>query len=304
MWCLFKNIINCILAINPECNILIDMPEDKMGKLFICGTPIGNLEDVTLRLLSTLKDVDLIFAEDTRTIRKLLSRYDIKKKEIISYHEHTSPARISYMVSLLEEGRTAALVSESGMPAVQDPGYRLIEKCLDSNIEITVIPGPSAGISALVLSGLPTDSFLFIGFLPRKKEKRKKKIEELSHLSHTLIIYESPRRIEKLLEELIPVFGKRSAALIREITKIHEESIRGRLDRILEAVRSKEMKGEIVLVIEGERREKIESYTDNEIEDRFTELMKQGVTKKDALKVIRSKYDISRQKLYNISTKF
>jgi len=190
------------------------------------------------------------------------------------------------------------------MPAVQDPGYRLIEKCIDRNIEITVIPGPSAAISALVLSGLPTDSFLFIGFLPRKKEKRKKKIEELSHLSHTLIIYESPRRIKKLLEELILVFVKRRAALIREITKIHEESIRGRLDKILEAVRSKEMKGEIVLVIEGERREKIESYTDNEIEDRFTELMKQGVTKKDALKVIRSEYDISRQKLYNISTKF
>jgi 16S rRNA (cytidine1402-2'-O)-methyltransferase len=280
------------------------MPEDKMGKLFICGTPIGNLDDVTLRLLSTLREADLIFAEDTRTIRKLLSRYGIKKKEIISYHGHTSPARISYMTSLLEEGRTAALVSESGMPAVQDPGYRLIEKCIDGNIEITVIPGPSAALSALVLSGLPTDSFLFMGFLPRKKEKRKKKIEELSHLSHTIIMYESPRRIEKLLEELIPVFGKRRAALVREITKIHEESIRGNLDKILEAVKSKEVKGEIVLVVEGGKEEKIKAYTGNEIEERLAELMGKGINKKDALRIIRSEYDISRQKLYNISTKF
>jgi 16S rRNA (cytidine1402-2'-O)-methyltransferase len=280
------------------------MPGDKKGKLFICGTPIGNLEDVSFRLLSTLREADLIFAEDTRTIRKLLSRYDIKKKDIISYHGHTRPGRISYMVSLLDEGKTAALVSESGMPAIQDPGYRLIGKCIDRDIEITVVPGPSAALSALVLSGLPTDSFLFIGFLPRKKEKRRKKIEELSNLYHTLIIYESPRRIEKLLEELIPVFGKRRAALIREITKIHEESIRGGLDKILEAVKSKEIRGEIVLVVEGSRGEKIKGYTDIQVQDRLIKLIGQGISKKNALRIIRSEYDISRQKLYNISTKF
>jgi len=276
---------------------------EKKGILYICGTPIGNLEDVSFRLISTLKEADLILAEDTRTIRKLLSRYDIKKKNILSYHQYSDTGKISYIISLLNKGKTAALVSESGMPAIQDPGYRIIGECIEKNISLAVIPGPSASLSALVLSGLPTDSFLFVGFLPKKGEKRKEKIVELSGLPYTLIIYESPNRIERLISELIPRLGNRRAALVREITKIYEEAIRGDLDQILEEIRSRKIKGEVVLVVEGSKSELIKEYTSEEIEKQFIKLISQGINKKNALKILKSRYDIDRQKLYNISTK-
>lgn len=279
------------------------MNEEKKGILYICGTPIGNLEDVSFRLISTLKEADLILAEDTRTIRKLLSRYDIKKKDILSYHQYSDAGKISYIISLLNKGKNAALVSESGMPAIQDPGYRIIGECIEKNISLAVIPGPSASLSALVLSGLPTDSFIFVGFLPKKGEKRKEKIVELSGLPYTLIIYESPNRIERLIGEIIPRFGNRRAALVREITKIYEEAIRGDLDQILEEIRSRKIKGEVVLVVEGSKGERIKEYTSEEIEKQFIKLISQGITKKNALKILKSRYDIDRQKLYNISTK-
>jgi len=279
------------------------MNEEKNGILYICGTPIGNLEDVSFRLISTLKEADLILAEDTRTIRKLLSRYDIKKKDILSYHQHSDTGKISYIISLLNKGKTAVLVSESGMPAIQDPGYRIIGECIEKNISLAMIPGPSASLSALVLSGLPTDNFLFVGFLPKKGEKRKEKIVELSDLPYTLIIYESPNRIERLIGELIPRLGNRRAALVREITKIYEEAIRGDLGQILEEIRSRKIKGEIVLVVEGSKGELIKEYTLEEIEKQFIKLISQGITKKNALKILKSRYDIDRQKLYNISTK-
>jgi len=271
--------------------------------LYICATPIGNLGDVSFRLISILKEVDLILAEDTRTIRKLLSRYEIKKKDILSYHQHSDAGKVSYIISLLSEGKTAALVSESGMPAIQDPGYRIIGECIKEDISITVIPGPSAALNALVLSGLPTDSFLFVGFLPKTGEKRKEKIVELSDLPYTLIIYESPNRIERLIGELIPRLGNRKAALIREMTKIYEEAIRGDLDRILAEIKSRKIKGEIVLVVEGSRGELINEYTAEEIKKQLIKLISQGISKKNALKIIKSRYDIDRQKLYNISTK-
>ncbi|HAJ95745.1 MAG TPA: 16S rRNA (cytidine(1402)-2'-O)-methyltransferase [Actinobacteria bacterium] len=279
------------------------MNEEKKGTLYICGTPIGNLEDVSFRLISTLKEADLILAEDTRTIRKLLSRYDIKKKDILSYHQYSDAGKISYIISLLNKGKTAALVSESGMPAIQDPGYRIIGECIEKNISLAIIPGPSASLSALVLSGLPTDSFIFVGFLPKKGEKRKEKIVELSGLPYTLIIYESPNRIERLIGELIARLGNRRAALVREMTKIYEEAIRGDLGQILEEIRSRKIKGEVVLVIEGSKGELIKEYTSEEIEKQFIKLISQGITKKNALKIIKSAYDIDRQKLYNISTK-
>jgi len=277
--------------------------KQKKTTLYICATPIGNLGDVSFRLISILKEVDLILAEDTRTIRKLLSRYEIKKKNILSYHQHSDTGKVSHIISLLRKGKTAALVSESGMPAIQDPGYRIIGECIKENILITVIPGPSAALNALVLSGLPTDSFLFVGFLPKTGEKRKEKIVELSDLPYTLIIYESPNRIERLIGELIPRLGKRRAALIREMTKIYEEAIRGDLDQILKKIKSRKIKGEVVLIIEGSKGELISEYTAEEIEKQFIKLISQGISKKNALKIMKSRYDIDRQKLYNISTK-
>jgi 16S rRNA (cytidine1402-2'-O)-methyltransferase len=189
------------------------------------------------------------------------------------------------------------------MPAIQDPGYRIIGECIKEDISITVIPGPSAALNALVLSGLPTDSFLFVGFLPKTGEKRKEKIVELSDLPYTLIIYESPNRIERLIGELIPRLGNRRAAIIREMTKIYEEAIRGDLDQILKKIKSRKIKGEVVLIIEGSKGELIKEYTPEEIEKQFIKLISQGISKKNALKIMKSRYDIDRQKLYNISTK-
>jgi 16S rRNA (cytidine1402-2'-O)-methyltransferase len=280
------------------------MHEENKGALFVCGTPIGNLGDVSFRLLDTLKQADMILAEDTRTIRKLLSRYDIVKSQIISYHQHSTAKKLDLIIEELKNGKTAALVSESGMPSIQDPGYEIIGQCIREGIAITVIPGPSAATSALVLSGLPSDSFLFIGFLPKSGEKRNAKIAEISGLPYTLIFYESPKRIEKLLGELIKKLGDRRSALIREMTKIYEEAIRGRLSKVLEDVGARaSIKGEIVLVVEGNQGELISEYTEDEIKSKLMNLMSQGITKKNAQKIIRSRYDIDRQKLYNISTK-
>ena len=277
---------------------------DKQAILSICATPIGNLADASFRLIETLKEADIILAEDTRTTRKLLLRYKIGKKDILSYHEHSGAERLEHIIRLLKQGKTAALVSESGMPAIQDPGYRIINKCIENNIAMTVIPGPSAALAALVLSGLATDSFLFVGFLPRAKEKRRQKLSELSGLPYTLIFYESPKRIGRLMEELISRLGIRRAALAREMTKIYEQVIRGDLETILEDIRAGTIKGEIVLVVEGNRGQLIADYTEEEIEKQFIKLMGQGLSKKNSLKILKSRYDIDRQKLYNISTKF
>jgi 16S rRNA (cytidine1402-2'-O)-methyltransferase len=278
--------------------------KENTGNLFICGTPIGNLGDVSFRLLDTLKQADLILAEDTRTIRKLLSRYEIEKKEIISYHQHSNSKKLDLIIRELKDGKTAALVSESGMPSISDPGYEIINECIKKGITVTAIPGPSAVLNALVLSGLPTDNFLFIGFLPKSSEKRNSKIAEISGLPYTLVFYESPKRIEKLLGELIKKLGDRQSAIAREMTKIYEETIRGRLSEVLNNIKERDsVKGEIVLVVEGNQGELISKYSEDEIINKLMSLISQGISKKNAQKIIRSRYDIDRQKLYNISTK-
>ena len=278
---------------------------NESGTLFICATPIGNLGDVSLRLLETLKLVDIILAEDTRTIRKLLSRYNISKSSgnIISYQDYSSEKKVEYIYNKLIEGKNIALVSESGIPAIQDPGYKIINSFINKNIHMTVIPGPNAALSALVISGLPTDSFLFVGFLPKTEIKRKEKIEEVAYLPYSLIFYESPLRLEKLLGELLGVFGERKACIAREITKLYEETIRGRLSQILAEVKSRKIKGEIVLVVEGYKKELIKNYSENDIKKEFAKLISQNIPKKAALKIIISRYDIDRQTLYNISIK-
>ncbi len=277
--------------------------DEKKGTLYICSTPIGNLEDVSLRLLRTLKEVDIIAAEDTRRAGKLLGKYEISGKRLISFHEHSTGDRIEYIIQKLKAGTNVGLVSESGTPSIQDPGYRIINACIKNDIKVTVIPGPNAAISALVLSGLPTDSFLFSGFLPKTKIRRKNQLLELAFFPHTLIFYESPNRIRSLISEMIEVFGNRKASLSREITKMYEEVLRGTLDDILQKTGSKKIKGEIVLVVDGYKGDKVGSFTEKDIEREFMALLKQGISKKKALKIILARYDIDRQKLYNISTK-
>lgn len=245
----------------------------------------------------------LIAAEDTRTTKKLLKKYDISGKNIISYHDFNKESRIDYIMDKLETGHDIALVSESGTPAIQDPGFKVIERCIEKNIPLTVIPGPNAAVSALVLSGLPTDSFLFVGFLPRSKGKRKTRILELAPVPSTIIFYESPKRVETLICELSEIFGDRRASLSREITKIYEESIRGRLSDILKKIKHKKVKGEVVLVVEGYKKEPIKNYTEEDIRKELFRLLKQGISKKSAIKIVLSRYDIDKQKLYNIATK-
>jgi len=273
------------------------------GTLFICSTPIGNLEDASFRLIRTLGEVDLIAAEDTRTTKKLLQKYNISNKNIVSYHDFSKESRIDYLIDRLKAGRSIALVSESGTPAIQDPGFKVINRCIEEDIPLAVIPGPNAAVSALVLSGLPTDCFLFIGFLPRAKAKRKNRILELAAVSCTTIFYESPKRIETLISELSEKFGDRKASLVREISKIYEESIRGRLSEISAKIKQKKVKGEVVLVVDGYKKELIRGFAEEDIKRELMGLLKQGISKKSAVKILLSRYDIEKQKLYNIATK-
>jgi len=245
----------------------------------------------------------LIAAEDTRTIKKLLQKYGIFKKDTISYHDFSRESRIKYIIDVLETGKNIALVSESGTPAIQDPGFKIINECIEKNIPITVIPGPNAAVSALVLSGLPVDNFLFVGFLPKAKAKRKNKLLELAVFPYTLIFYESPNRIKALIEELMEKFGDRKASLVREITKIYEETIRGSLNSILSEISQKKVRGEVVLIVEGYKKDLIRSFSEEDITRELINLLKQGISKKSALKVVLSRYDIDKQKLYNIATK-
>jgi 16S rRNA (cytidine1402-2'-O)-methyltransferase len=275
-----------------------------MSILYICATPIGNLNDASFRLLEVLKSADFIIAEDTRTAAKLLSRFEIKKSpgSIVSYQDYSSPAKTGLIMDRIKQSQTAALISESGIPAIQDPGYKIIKNCIENNIMLKAIPGPNAALSALVLSGLPTDSFIFAGFLPKTDAKRKEKIFELAYLPFTLIFYESPLRIKNLLQELLEILGDRNACIAREITKIYEEAIRGTITEILKIVEARtSIKGEIVFVVEGYKKQLIKVFEDSEIKKEYIKLVKQNIGQKDIFKIIQSRYDIDRQKLYNIT---
>ncbi len=273
------------------------------GTLFICSTPIGNLEDASFRLIRILGEVDLIAAEDTRTAKKLLRKYNIRGKDMVSYHDFSKESRIDYLIDRLKAGLNVAMVSESGTPAIQDPGFKVINRCIEEDIPLAVIPGPNAAISALVLSGLPTDCFLFVGFLPKSRAKRKSRILELATVPCTIIFYESPKRIETLIGELLERLGDRKAGLVREISKIYEETIRGKLSEISVKIKRKRVKGEVVLVVDGYKKELIRGFNEDDIKRELVSLLKQGISKKSALKIVLSRYDIGKQKLYNIATK-
>ena len=217
------------------------------GQLFVVGTPIGNLEDVTLRAISTLQSVDMILAEDTRNSKKLLDAHKIETK-MISYHEHSNDKEIKKIIDLLLEGKDLALISDAGTPTISDPGYGLIRDCIKHDIVIVPIPGVSAITAAMSVSGLPSDSFTFIGFLPQKKG-RLKKIELLKNIENTIILFESPYRLEKTLNQLLEHLGNRSVVVGRELTKLYEEVIRGNLTDVIKYFSKSKVKGEIVIMI-------------------------------------------------------
>jgi len=220
------------------------------GLLYLVGTPIGNLEDVTLRALRVLREVDLIAAEDTRVTRKLLARYDIHTP-VTSYHENSPPRKLESLLRRLRGGANIAAVSDAGMPGISDPGADLVAACLAEGIAVTAIPGPTALMTALVLSGLPTDRFSFHGFLAAAKETRRKALANLVARGETLLFYEAPHRLEECLGDMLEILGDRRAAAARELTKVHEEVVRGRLSELRAHFAAHEPRGEITLMIEG-----------------------------------------------------
>jgi 16S rRNA (cytidine1402-2'-O)-methyltransferase len=226
-------------------------PEDIAGTLFVVATPIGNLEDMTLRAVKILGRADLIAAEDTRHTRRLLAAHQIKGR-LVSFHEHNEARRTPELIDRLKQGESIALVSDAGTPGVSDPGYRLVRAAVDWKIPVVPVPGASAAIAALSASGLPTDNFTFIGFPARKKAKRMEQISALARLPHTLIFYQSPRRVVPFLEELRDGFGDRRAVLAREVTKLHEEFLHGDLSEIAAELKARdEVKGECTLLVAG-----------------------------------------------------
>jgi 16S rRNA (cytidine1402-2'-O)-methyltransferase len=272
------------------------------GVLYVVATPIGNREDITLRALNILRDVDLIAAEDTRKTGNLLAHYQIKNR-LISFHEHNEKKRTPEMIGKLLDGISIALVSNAGTPSISDPGYRLIEAAIANKITVSPIPGVSAATAAMSVSALPTDSFVFIGFLPRKKAKRQQFLNELAVEPRPVIFYESPKRILTLLEEIISCMGDRPAVLAREMTKLHEEFIRGSVSEILKTLKSRaEIKGECTLLIAGfEGKEELNSeIITTEIK---AALEKQQIRLSEIAKLIAQKYGLSKNKVYEIALK-
>src|SRR5579864_175997 len=220
----------------------------RTGCLYLVATPIGNLEDITVRAIRVLKEADLIACEDTRQTQKLLQHYGIHK-ELISYHTHNELTRAPELVIELEQGAEVALVSDAGMPVVSDPGYCLVTQCLRHHIPVIPIPGPSAFVAALAASGLPTDEFLFVGFLPSRAGARRKKLEALKVEPRVIVLYEAPHRLAETLSDATEILGSRPAVVAREVTKIHEEFLRGSLAELRDAARKRTPRGEITLVI-------------------------------------------------------
>ena len=257
------------------------------GKLYICPTPIGNLEDMTYRTIRILNEVDLLAAEDTRHSIKLLNHFEISKP-LTSYHEHNKDSKGGYLINKLLEGENIALISDAGMPGISDPGEDIIKQAIENNIEIEVLPGATASITALVGSGLETAKFAFEGFLDRDKKVRRNQLEELKEESRTIIFYESPHRLKDTLKDMLKVLGNRRIAVNREITKKYQEIIREDIETVINIFNEREVKGEFVLIVEGFKGEKTvqNSYDDLNEREYVLALMERGMDKKDAIKTV------------------
>jgi len=272
------------------------------GTLYICGTPIGNLEDITLRVIKILKEVKFIAAEDTRHTKKLLDHYQINTK-VTSYYEYNKLKKAPYLVELLKNGQDIALVSDAGMPGISDPGYVLINLALKNNIKLIPVPGVSALTTALVVSGLPTDKFVFEGFLPRKIKERKKYFKSIKNEERTIIFYEAPHRLKKALKDMLEILGDRKIVIARELTKKYEEIIRGSLIRVLSEINTKEIKGEITLIVQGGSKDTGNDTIDflmKEciIEEYLNKLKMQGYSNKEIIKISQEKFSIPKNIIY------
>ncbi len=272
------------------------------GKLYLCATPIGNLGDVSARCLEVLELVDLVAAEDTRRSLQLLNHFEISKP-LTSYHEHNKHEKGGYIISLLKDGKNVALVSDAGTPAISDPGEDLVKLCIENDIEVTSIPGPVAGINALILSGLPTRRFAFEGFLSVNKRHRKEHLESIKNDTHTLIFYEAPHKLKNTLSDMQKTFGgERKIALVRELTKLHEEVKRCTIDEAIAFYEENNPRGEYVLVVEGASEVVIEEenvWEDISIQEHVDKYIAEGMTSKDAIKKVASDRNLPKREVYN-----
>lgn len=278
------------------------------GTLYICATPIGNLQDISARVLDTLREADLIAAEDTRHSLGLLTHYDIRRP-MISYHEHNKYERAQEIVGRLLAGENVALITDAGTPVISDPGEVLVKAAREAGIPVTSLPGPCALITALTLSGLPARRFVFEGFLPMDKKERRQVLEDLTHQRRTMILYEAPHRLRRTLEELSEALGgDRKICLCRELTKIHEEAPLMTLDEAAALYKETEPRGEYVLVLEGRSEAAVEAERSALWESRtpaehLEDFMAQGLTKKEAMKAMALRFGISKSEIYSLINK-
>lgn len=268
------------------------------GKLFVVGTPIGNLEDITFRAVRTLKEVDLIACEDTRRTQQLLAHYSIPTRTV-SYHQHNEMTRAPELIIEMEEGSQIALVSDAGMPGISDPGYRLVHLAIRHEIPVIPVPGVSAFVAAISASGLPVDKFRFLGFLPSRKSARRKSLAELKGAAKALIFYEAPHRLLEMLEDVLEILGDRPAVVAREVTKLHEEFVRGLVSEVFRALKKKPVKGEITVLLGAAPAEQQNGRPAQSIRLEVQDVMaNQGLEERDALKAVARRRGISKSEAY------
>lgn len=268
------------------------------GKLYLVPTPVGNLEDITLRALRILKEVDVIYCEDTRESSKLLSKYEVTTplKTYLGGEER----KIEEIVKLLREGKDVALVSDRGTPSISDPGEKIVKRAVEENFEVECLPGATSFVPALVSSGLSAERFVFEGFLPKSGKVRRRRLKELKDETRTIIFYESPERIEKLLLDLIETLGaERKAVIAREISKLHEEYIRGNIKSLLEVVRERKLKGEIILLVSGREESDKNSVPEEDVKEEIQKLRREGLSTGEIAKKLSAKYGLEKRKAYN-----
>lgn len=265
------------------------------GTLYLVATPIGNLEDITLRALRILKEVDLIACEDTRHSRKLLNHYGITTA-LTAYHQHNEEPKAERLVAKLQAGQSIALISDAGTPAISDPGYRIVVACRDAGLSVVAVPGPSAVISALAISGLPTDAFVFAGFLPAKSTARRETLARLRAEQRTTLFYEAPHRLSETLAEIVAELGgERMVAVARELTKIHEELVRGSAEEVQQHFAAKEIKGEIVLLIAPASGAETPTIT---VKEALAQLLAEGTQLRAAVKQVAKAYGLPGDEVY------
>ncbi len=271
-----------------------------MGTLYVVGTPIGNLEDMTFRAVKILQSVDAIAAEDTRHTGKLLQHFQIKTPQV-SYHEHNRNERLPELLNKLSEGKAIALVTDAGMPGISDPGYELVKACAEAGIEVVPIPGATAGITALSASGLPTHRFVFEGFLPASGQERQQRLESLQAESRTLIFYEAPHRVRETLQDLAQYLGEnRSIVLARELTKLHEEFWRGSIGEAIVHYNQQEPKGEFTLIVAGAEAE-VPVLSQEALKAELQQIMAQGVSRSQASRQLAQLTKLPRRQLYQLA---